>query len=144
MDKDRQSISVKMKQLAGTRRDKYENVGVGITNMLTGPTHMALPAPPAPSGLSRSSMPPPPPPPPTPSTPTSNCNNIPRPTPAPTPITRNGKHTEPMAEELSANKRQKKANVLTHSSPHNLGSQLTRTLSESSVRMLVRRITQGR
>jgi len=60
-DEDRQSITMKMKQLAETRerlRDEYENVGVGITNMLTGPMHMALPAPPVPPGLSRPSMPP--------------------------------------------------------------------------------------
>ena len=97
-------------------RDEYENVGVGITNMLTGLTHMALPAPPAPPGLSSPSMPPPPPPPPTPSTPTTHRNNIQPPTPAPTPLAKSGKRVEPMAAEPSPNKRQKKTNVPTRTS----------------------------
>jgi hypothetical protein len=120
-DEDRQAISVKMKCLGEIRerlRGEYENIGVGITNILTGPTQAALPAP-VPPGLTNPSMPPHPPLPPTPSTPTTHRNNIQPLTPAPTPLASNGKRAEPMAEEPSPTKRLKTANVQTRTSPRN-------------------------
>jgi hypothetical protein len=112
-NEERDSILVKMKHLEETRghlRSEYENIGVGITNILTGPTRLALPPPAVPPGLIKPSMPPPPPP-PTPSTPTTHRNNISPPTPAPTPTMSNCKRGEPSVEEPSPTKRQKTMNV---------------------------------
>src|SRR6202453_2732444 len=59
-DEERSSIALKVKQLEDTRehlRGEYENIGTGITNILTGPMRVALPAPAAPPGLRNQSMP---------------------------------------------------------------------------------------
>jgi len=90
-NEDRSSISAKIKHLEEAHehlRGNYENIGTGITNMLTRPMHAALPAPPVPPGLSHPNMPPPSLP--NPSTPISHRNNIVLPTPAPTPVANNG------------------------------------------------------
>jgi hypothetical protein len=71
MDEDKNLILSKIKQLGEMcewLHDEYETIGTGITNMLTGPIKVALPAPSAPLGLTNASMLPPPPP--TPLTPT--------------------------------------------------------------------------
>ena len=90
-NEDRSSISAKIKHLEEAHehlRGNYENIGTGITNMLTRPMYAALPAPPVPPGLSHPNMPPPSLP--NPSTPISHRNNIVLPTPAPTPVANNG------------------------------------------------------
>ena len=124
-----------MKQLEDVRerlRGEYENIGIGITNVLTGPMQAALPPPAAPPGLMNPSMPPPPPS-ATPATPTTHRNNVSPPTPAPTPIATNGKRAEPVVEEPSPTKRQKTTKAPARSSPRNTGMRPSRTSSKSSV-----------
>jgi hypothetical protein len=134
-DDERSPIIAKMKHLQEAReqiRLEYENIGAGITNILTGPLQAALPAPTAPPGLPNPMMLPPPPPPP--STPTAHRNNIVPPTPAPTPVTNNAKHTEVTVDDPSPSKRQKTMMAATRSSPRNHPA---RTPSESSVENMV-------
>jgi hypothetical protein len=134
-DEERSPIIAKMKHLQETReqiRLEYENIGAGITNILTGPLQAALPAPIAPPGLPKPMMPPPPPP--VPSTPTAHRNNVVPPTPAPTPVANNGKRMEVTIDDPSPTKRQKTMTAATRSSPRNHPA---RTSSESSVENVV-------
>jgi hypothetical protein len=60
-NEDKSLISTKIKHLEEACKHlhgDYETIGTSITNMLTGPMHIALPAPPVPPGLSNSTMPP--------------------------------------------------------------------------------------
>jgi hypothetical protein len=133
-DEDRNTILAKIKHMEDTRErlcDEYENIDIGITNILTGPMKAALAPPSAPPGIICPSMPPPLPP--TPLTPAMHHTNVPPPTPTPTPLVSNGKHPDPSVDDSSPTKRQKTINAPTRSSPRNLGTCPARTSSESSV-----------
>src|ERR1700720_932089 len=107
-EEEKSHITAKMKHLQETREhihNEYENIGAGITNILTGPVQAVLPAPIIPPGLPNLMMPLPLPP--TASTPTAHRYRVVPPTPAPTPVGNDGKCMELTTEDPSPTKRLK-------------------------------------
>ena len=129
---EKQGIMEKIKNLEIMHEEyeaHYEDLGTGITNVLTGPVQAALPPPQVPPGLLSPSMPPPPPP--TLATPACQWNNILPPTPTAT-ASKSGKKLDSSVNQVSPTKTLCMSSTTTQSSPHILNC-ASRTSSESSV-----------
>jgi hypothetical protein len=105
MVEEKRGIMEKIKNLENTHDElesRYEDLGMGVTNFLTGPIQAALPPPQIPHGLSSPSMLPPPPP--TPASPTHQQNNVLPPTPTAT-LSKSWKQSDSSADQASPTKK---------------------------------------